>query len=34
MERSADDRFIAFTAGNLAPGDTNGKRDVFVAERQ
>ena len=29
---SADGRFVAFTsdATNLAPGDTNGVRDVFV----
>jgi Tol biopolymer transport system component len=33
---SADGRFVAFTsaADNLVPGDTNGKLDVFVAERE
>jgi Tol biopolymer transport system component len=33
---SADGRFVAFASGsdNLVPGDTNGRRDVFVAERQ
>ena len=32
---SADGRFVAFSAGasNLVPGDTNGKRDVFVRDR-
>jgi Tol biopolymer transport system component len=33
---SADGRFIAFEsdASNLVPGDTNGKRDVFVRDRK
>ena len=33
---SADGRFVAFVslAGNLADGDTNGKHDVFVHDRQ
>jgi hypothetical protein len=33
---SADGRFVAFdsTASNLVPGDTNGKRDVFVRDLQ
>jgi len=33
---SGDGRFIAFesTAPDLVPGDTNGKRDVFVHDRQ
>lgn len=33
---SADGRYIAFDslASNLVPGDTNGKRDVFVHDRQ
>jgi Tol biopolymer transport system component len=33
---SADGRFVAFhsEATNLVPGDTNGKRDVFVRDRQ
>jgi hypothetical protein len=33
---SADGRFVAFTSGaaNLVPGDTNGKWDVFVRDRQ
>ncbi len=33
---SADGRFVAFesSAGNLAPNDTNGLRDVFVHDRQ
>ncbi len=32
---SADGRFVAFTsqASNLAPGDTNGRADVFVHDR-
>jgi hypothetical protein len=32
---SADGRFVAFDsfATNLVPGDTNGKRDVFVRRR-
>jgi hypothetical protein len=32
---SADGRFVAFDslASNLVPGDTNGKRDVFVRDR-
>jgi Tol biopolymer transport system component len=34
-EMSADGRFITFVgADNLVPGDTNGKLDVFVAERE
>ena len=33
---SADGRYVAFMsmADNLVPGDTNGKRDVFVHDRQ
>jgi Tol biopolymer transport system component len=33
---SADGRFVTFSsnANNLVPGDTNGKLDVFVAERE
>jgi Tol biopolymer transport system component len=33
---SADGRFVAFdsTASNLVPGDTNGKADIFVHDRQ
>jgi Tol biopolymer transport system component len=33
---SADGRFVAFVsfASNLVPGDTNGKNDVFVRDRQ
>src|SRR5260221_527470 len=33
---SADGRFVAFesAASNLVPGDTNGKRDIFVPDRQ
>ncbi len=33
--QSADGRFVAFQsdADDLVPGDTNGKRDVFVAKR-
>src|SRR6185436_2049194 len=33
---SDDGRYVAFDslAGNLVPGDTNGKRDVFVRDRQ
>jgi len=33
---SADGRFVAFNSGasNLVPGDTNGKGDVFVVDRQ
>jgi uncharacterized repeat protein (TIGR01451 family) len=33
---SADGRFVAFRsdAGNLVPGDTNGKSDIFVHDRQ
>ena len=33
---SADGRFVAFVsdATNLVPGDTNGKQDVFVRDRQ
>ncbi len=33
---SADGRFIAFSskAGNLVPGDTNNKEDIFVHDRQ
>jgi len=33
---SADGRFVAFDsmASNLVPGDTNGKRDVFVRDRE
>ncbi len=33
---SADGRFVAFesSATNLVPGDTNGKRDIFVHDRQ
>jgi Tol biopolymer transport system component len=33
---SAAGRFVAFTsrAGNLVPGDTNGRQDVFVRDRQ
>jgi Tol biopolymer transport system component len=33
---SADGRYVAFWsyASNLVPGDTNGKRDVFVHDRQ
>jgi hypothetical protein len=33
---SADGRYVAFwsVAGNLVSGDTNGKRDVFVHDRQ
>src|SRR5204863_383210 len=33
---SADGRFVAFysVASNLVPGDTNGKADVFVRDRQ
>jgi Tol biopolymer transport system component len=32
---SADGRFVAFASGadNVVPGDTNGRTDVFVAER-
>ena len=32
---SADGRFVAFdsTANNLAPGDTNGVRDIFLRDR-
>ena len=32
---SGDGRFVVFgsEADDLAPGDTNGRRDVFVAER-
>src|SRR5687768_12795423 len=32
---STDGRYIAFNsyAGNLVPGDTNGKRDVFVRDQ-
>ena len=32
---SAEGRFVAFTsrAGNLVPGDTNGRNDVFVRDR-
>jgi Tol biopolymer transport system component len=34
-ELSGDGRFVVFNsiAGNLVPGDTNGKRDVFVHDR-
>jgi Tol biopolymer transport system component len=34
-ELSGDGRFVVFnsTAGNLVPGDTNGKRDIFVHDR-
>ena len=33
---SADGRFVAFdsTESNLVPGDTNGRRDIFVRDRQ
>jgi Tol biopolymer transport system component len=33
---SADGRYVAFDsqASNLVPGDTNGRRDVFVHDRQ
>jgi Tol biopolymer transport system component len=33
---SADGHFVAFVSSstNLVPGDTNGRKDVFVAERQ
>jgi len=33
---SADGRYVAFdsTASNLAPGDTNGKKNIFVHDRQ
>src|SRR4029079_6848863 len=33
---SADGRFVAFDsrASNLVPGDTNGKIDIFVRDRQ
>src|SRR5687768_12121322 len=33
---STDGRFVAFDSGanNLVPGDTNGKADVFVVDRQ
>jgi hypothetical protein len=32
---SADGRYVAFAslADNLVPGDSNGKADIFVAER-
>jgi Tol biopolymer transport system component len=35
-ELSGDGRFVVFNsiAGNLVPGDTNGKRDVFVHDRE
>ena len=34
-ELSGDGRFVVFnsSAGNLVPGDTNGKRDIFVHDR-
>ena len=33
---SADGRYVAFSsdASNLVPGDTNGKQDIFVYDRQ